>query len=298
MAQVLDLYVGQHLEQLRTGHEREQQLRWALIKHFNKPIGELQRRDLQAAIDAKAAEGKLGAANRIRTALNAFCRWAWEREYLSEHIGAATKRAAIEKPRERVLSLDEVRTLWRATYEMGDLWGPFLRILMLTAQRRGDAAGAHWSEIDLEARRWTLPAERTKNGKPHIVHLSDPTLAEFMALKEKANGDLIFSTTGETPVSGFGKMKARIDKLVGIEDWRLHDLRTAFASALCDEGEPENVVDRVLNHSATGSAPSAVARVYNRAELLTQRARVLDRWAAMVLAEVPAGNVVDMRRGG
>ena len=70
-----------------------------------------------------------------------------------------------------------------------------------------------------------------------------------------------------------------------------------LASALCDAGEPEGVVDRCLNHAATGSAPSAVARVYNRSEMLPQRARVLDRWAAMVLAEEPTGNVVDMRRG-
>ena len=75
VAQVLSIYARQHLEQLRTGYEREQQLRWALAKHLNKPIGELQRRDLQAAIDAKAAEGKLGAANRIRTALNAPARF-------------------------------------------------------------------------------------------------------------------------------------------------------------------------------------------------------------------------------
>ena len=194
-----------------------------------------------------------------------------------------------------MLSLDEVRTLWRATFSMGDLWGPFLRILILTGQRRGDAAGAHWSEIYMEARRWTLPAERTKNGKPHIVHLSDPALAEFNALQGRTNGDLIFSTTGETPVSGFGKMKARIDNLVDVEDWRLHDLRTAFASALCDAGEPENVVDRVLNHAALGSAPSAVARVYNRAELLPQRARVLDRWAEMVTSE--RGVVVEFHKG-
>ena len=142
-----------------------------------------------------------------------------------------------------------------------------------------------------------LPGERTKIGKPHIVHLSDPALADFTALRERSDGDLIFTTTGTTPISGFGNMKARLESLVGIEDWRLHDLRTAFASALCDAGEPEGVVDRCLNHAATGSAPSAVARVYNRSEMLPQRARVLDRWAAMVLAEEPTGNVVDMRRG-
>jgi len=297
VAQVLDLYAGLYLKQLKTARERERQLQWALADHLSKPIAGLQRHDLQAAIDAKASEGKLGAANRIRAALIAFCRWAWERGHLPEHIGAGTKRAAKEKPRERVLSLGEVRAVWQATHGMGDLWGPFLRILILTAQRRGDVAGARWSEIDLDARRWVIPGGRTKNGKPHIVHLSDPALADFTALREKSDGDLIFTTTGTTPISGFGNMKARLEDLVEIEDWRLHDLRTAFASALCDADEPEGVVDRCLNHAATGSAPSAVARVYNRSEMLPQRARVLDRWAAMVLAEEPTGNVVDMRRG-
>ena len=295
---VLGLYVALHLAQLKTGREREQQLRWALGKHLSKPVEELKRGDLQAAIDGKAAEGKLGAANRIRTALVAFCRWAWEREHLPENIGTGTKKVAKETPRERVLSLEEVRELWLATYRMGDLWGPLVRLLVLTAQRRGDVAGLRWSEIDLDARRWAIPASRTKNGRPHIVHLSDPALGELHAMRENKPRDMVFSTTGESPVSGFGKVKRRLDKLVGFDDWRLHDLRTAFASALCDAGEPEGIVDRCLNHSATGSAPSAVARVYNRSEMLPQRARVLDRWAAMVLSEEPAGNVVDMRRGG
>ncbi len=300
VGQVLDLYARLHLSQLRTSRERERQLRAALAGHLLKPIAKLQRADIQAAVDAKAATGRLGAANRIRSALVAFCRWAWERGHLPDHIGAGTKRATKEKPRERVLSLAEVRAIWQATYELPKLWGPPLRILILTAQRRGDVTGVHWPEIDLDGRRWSIPGERTKNGKPHIVHLSDPAVAEFSALRESA-GDtagLLFTTTGKTPISGFGKIKRRLDALVGFEDWRLHDLRTAFASALCDAGEPENVVDRVLYHAATGSAPSAVARVYNRSELLPQRARVLDRWAGMVLADEPAGNVVDMRMGG
>jgi integrase len=295
VAQVLDLYAGLYLKQLKTAGERERQLQWALADHLSKPIGGLQRHDLQAAIDAKAFEGKLGAANRIRAALIAFARWAWERGHLPEHIGAGTKRAAKEKPRERVLSLGELRAVWQATHVMGDLWGPFLRILILTAQRRGDVAGARWSEIDLDAKRWVIPGERTKNGKPHIVHLSEPALSDFTALQEKSDGDLIFTTTGTTPISGFGNMKARLEGLVGIEDWRLHDLRTAFASALCDAGEPEGVVDRCLNHAATGSAPSAVARVYNRSEMLPQRARVLDRWARMVTDA--GGDLVELRPG-
>ena len=70
------------------------------------------------------------------------------------------------------------------------------------------------------------------------------------------------------------------------EAWRLHDIRTAFASALAEAGEAETIVDRILNHSASGSAPSTVARVYNQANQLPQRARVLDKWADIVTGNV------------
>ncbi|HUS52622.1 MAG TPA: tyrosine-type recombinase/integrase [Thermohalobaculum sp.] len=118
-----------------------------------------------------------------------------------------------------MLSLDEVRSIWQATYAVGDLSGAFLRILILTAQRRGNVAGARWSEVELDARRWAIPGERTKNGKPHIVHLSDPALAEFKALRERTvdGAGLIFTTTGTTPISGFGRLRDRREIEAAIE---------------------------------------------------------------------------------
>jgi integrase len=123
------------------------------------------------------------------------------------------------------------------------------------------------------------------------VHLSEPALAELRAVN-RGEGDLVFTTTGSTHVSGFSRMKKRLDRLSGVTDWRLHDLRAALATALCDEGEDEAVVDRILNHVAQGSAPSAVSRVYNRANLLPQRAAALDRWAGMVTGGDPASCTV------
>jgi integrase len=78
--------------------------------------------------------------------------------------------------------------------------------------------------------------------------------------------------------------KTRLDKHLGddFEHWTIHDLRTAMASALAAAGIPEGVVDRILNHAATASAPSPVARVYQRDSLLPQRAQALERWGQMV----------------
>ena len=106
------------------------------------------------------------------------------------------------------------------------------------------------------------------------------------AMRERTgNAPFVFTTTGKAPVSGFGKVNQRLYGLAGVEDWRPHDFRTAFASALCEAGESEVIVDRILNHAASASAASAVARVYNRAANLPQRAAALDRWAKMVTGD-------------
>lgn len=285
----IDQYVDLQLKpNLRTAAERERQLRAALGDKAKLPVSQLTKFDLQTAIDRKAQEGAKFAANRIRSAMLAFVRWCWQRGYIAENIGIGTSRVAKERPRERVLTISEVQKIFVGSNDLGDLWGPFLRILILTAQRRGDVAGMLWSEINLEQRRWLIPGRRSKNSRPHIVHLAEAVVQELEGIRmgSQPNCDFVFTTTGTTPISGFGRMKERMDKIVELDDWRLHDLRTAFASALCDLGEPEGVVDRVLNHSASGSSPSAVARVYNQSEYLTQRAKALDMWAALLAQPV------------
>ena len=262
-------------------------------------ITELTRKDIQSAVDAKASTGSKVYANRFRAALVAFTRWAWLRGYILIDVGAGIPRAIKEVVRDRVLSVSEVQKIWTATFSMGQLWGPFIRLLILTCQRRGEVLSWLWSDIDLERARVVVPGSRTKNGKAQTTHLSAPALAE---LRNMANGgaenDLVFTTTGRTPISGFSRAKAKLDGLLGdvIQQWRLHDIRTAFATAMVDAGVPESVADRVLNHSASGSAPSAVARVYNQAEQLPQRAAALDRWAAIVTGET--ASIVSLTFGG
>ena len=169
---------------------------------------------------------------------------------------------------------------------MGPIFGPLFKLLVVTGQRRGEILGLRWEQIDFDARRIVKPGSETKNGKAHITHMAEPVvgiLKELRADREDASG-LVFTTTGDTPVSSVSKAKARLDAWLGddFEPWRLHDLRTSLATALADVGIPEAVVDRILNHSASGSAPSAVARVYQQSDLLSQRAVALDKWAAIV----------------
>lgn len=282
LAEAIENYTDLHLAQLRRGAERRRQIEAGLGHCLDAPIAQLTRADLQQAIDLKAREGRIVQANRLRSALLHFVGWAWRRRYLPEHIGADIERAGRERVRERVLTLDEVQAIYLATFDLAEPMGACVRVLLLTAQRRGEVAGMLWSEIDRAARLWQIPASTAKNRNPHRVPLSAPVLDELDRLASYRVGDLVFTTTGHSPVQAWSKTKRRLDYATAIEDWRFHDFRTAFATHLAEAGENESVVDRVLNHVATGSAPSAVARVYNRAELLPQRARALQRWADMV----------------
>jgi integrase len=292
--QVLKLYDTLHLSKLRRGAERKRQIEQSLTDVLDRPMAQLRRADLQSAIDNKTSAGRAVFANRIRSALMAFTGWAAGRDHIEADVGLNLTRPTKEASRERAPTRDEVYAIWMATFRLGNLWGPAMRLLILTAQRRQEIFGLKWSEVDLDAAIITKPGASTKNGQEHVTHLSEPALVELRALKKhmeaqkkKVEG-LIFTTTGTTPVSGISKVKVRLDKLLGddFEPWRLHDMRTAFATAMVERGVPENVADRVLNHSAVGSAPSAVARIYNRAGLLGHRARALDAWAEIVTNKV------------
>ena len=224
-------------------------------------------------------------ANRIRAYLGAFTAWAYGREYIADDVDQKIDKPLTEAPRDRVLSLEEVRAIYQATFEIGPLWGPMFRLLILTAQRRSEIAKLKWGSVDLDGRRLVLAGSQTKNTKPHITHLSRSAHSELTSLA--ANGtenELVFTTTGKTPVSGISKAKRRLDIMLGetVAHWRLHDLRRAMATYLADAGISESVVDRIQNHSASSSAPSAVARVYQQSDLLSQRATALDKWADIV----------------
>ena len=185
--------------------------------------------------------------------------------------------------RDRVLSKDELTTVYNATFQMPYLFGPLFRILIFTGQRLNEVAEAICPEINLDAQKWELPRDRSKNKASHIVHLSDPVLNELNALAGPAQHTLVFTTTGTTPVSGFSKAKAKasLDQISGVSNWRLHDLRRTFATIATEELEFEPVVvDRILNH--VNDSVKGIAAVYQKGQYLEKRKAVLDAWVTYV----------------
>ncbi|WP_407492065.1 tyrosine-type recombinase/integrase [Pseudooceanicola sp. MF1-13] len=275
---VLANYIDMNLSQLRSGAERTKQLQAVLSSILDTHITDMNTAFLQAAIDAKAREGKIVMANRLRSAIRAFTKWAWRRGYVAEDIGAKLDKAGDEKARELTLSISEVATIYQACEKLQEPWRSAFRLLVLTGQRRGEILGLQWR--DIKENEIELSGSKTKNGKPHITHLTTAAKACF---GERGSPDaFIFGSTGGT--SNVSHAKKQLDKILGNDfpSWRLHDLRRAMATALAAGGIDERTVDKLLNHGAVGSAPSAVAGVYNRHDRLPERRVALEKWTSMV----------------
>jgi integrase len=271
----------------------------------HKPIMSLRRRDAVRLTDKLIDEGKPGAAVRLWEIIRRIFNWAVDREDIEVNPMQGLKRPAKKEPRQRALSHDEMRVLWQVWSQENSPFGPLQKFLLLTGQRRGEAAKMRWSEIDWDASIWTIPAERSKNGKAHEVPLSAPARDLLASMPRFANGEYVFTTThGQKPVLGFSKAKARTDRLtapvaqeqgVTVGDWCIHDLRRTARTEMARIGISDEVAERVLNH-----AGDSLVRTYNIYAYRNEKAEALERWAEALMVIVgeaqPAENVVRLER--
>lgn len=284
-----------------------------------RPLKDITRADVKALM-TKLINGRTPiVANRTLANVRKLFNWAVEEGLADANPCSRMKLPAPEQDRDRVLSDAELRDIWIAAAEMGHPYGPFVQLLILTAQRRDEVSGMRWSELDLEAKLWTIPRERAKNKKAHEVPLSDAavTIIRSMPRFEVEEGqlsDFVCTLSGKAPVSGFSKAKALLDaKTLQVrlkaavereedpaqvkvpEDWRFHDIRRSVTTGLARMGVPPQVADKILNH--VSGTVKGVAAVYNRHQYLDERRDALDAWARKVdqLVNGTPDNVVELR---
>ncbi len=188
-------------------------------------LQDIAKRDIIELLDTIVDRGSPVAANRVLAVLRRMFGWFVERGVIAANPCAGVKAPTAEKSRDRVLTDDELRALWQACDGLSEPFGSLVRLLMLTGQRRDEVGQMTWLEVDLDAKLWTIPKERAKNGQVHDVPLSDQAVTVLSGIKRIAwRRQLVFTTTGETPVSGFSKAKLRLDKAMpGAPPWVLHD---------------------------------------------------------------------------
>lgn len=252
-----------------------------------KRIQEIKKRDVIELLDGIVDRGAPYVANRTYAAISPLFAWAVRRDMID--VSPVVWNKAAEEARERHLTADEIRLFWRATEALGHPFRAIFRLLLLTGQRKSEVAEMTEGELDLDKRLWTIPAERTKNRREHIVPLSGPVIDILRSVPRiKNESGLVFTTNGETPPSGFTKpvdaCRARMNELAGeqLPSWSLHDLRRTVSTMMNEElAIDPHVVEAVLNH-ISGSR-GGVAGVYNRAAYLKQKQAALEAWGRLVI---------------
>ena len=256
-------------------------LQRALAAYLGTPAADLSKKMVVALSELQQAAGKRGTARNTIAYVSAMYGWAMKTGRVEANPFLGTPRPAVNKP-DRVLSDDEIGAVYAAAALRPYPSGPFAQILMLTGLRRDEVADMEWSELDADLTVLTVPAARMKNGRKHVVHLSEPVRAILSAIRNEArlaNSKFVFTTTGERPISGFSNFKDQIDAVSSVTGWRWHDLRHSFSTRVSKLGVSPIVADMVIAHTL----PGMMGR-YQHDDFEVPRREALDKWAALVVA--------------
>ncbi|WP_119460650.1 site-specific integrase [Rhodospirillaceae bacterium SYSU D60014] len=305
-------YVKRKGLEAKTLREYERTLKGADVAAWrDKPISSIGKRDVHDLLDTIVDRGSPIAANRTLAYLRRFFNWCVERDVISAAPTDRVKQPSKDNRRERVLSNAEIPEVWAAFEAETGLFGPLFKLLLLTGQRRDEVSGARWDEFrSLEGDNpvWEIPGERTKNDLRHIVPLVPQAVEILKAVTRVEDSPFVFTTTGETYVSGLSKPKERVDTFIAerrtkagiseaIPHWTLHDLRRTVSTRMHEDlGIQPHIVEAVLNHISGHKA--GVAGNYNRALYLTEKRRALEAWANHIdklLGRLPQTNIVELR---
>jgi integrase len=263
-------------------------------------------------LDAIKRRGGKHAARHALGAVRRFLSWCAEGERFGIEVspcaGVRDKTIGIsgrDLRRQRVLGDAELRDVWHAAAATGYPFGPLVQLLALTGQRLNDVASARWTDIDLDAAMLRVPPERFKTEAAHEVPLAPRAVAILRKLP-RFSGSFVFTTTsGARPLSGFAKMKARLDETIAkqrkkdgreeMPNWVLHDLRRTLRTRLVgDLGTDAYIAERVIGHALPG-----LNAVYDQGSHRGPKRQALEAWAARLLSivEPPAARKGQKARG-
>ncbi len=271
-----------------------------------RQIADITAADVVERIEAMVGRGAPVNAARFRATVSKLFSYAVKAQLRPDNPANATESPVDAKSRQRKRRLDdaELALVWKAAGQLGYPFGSAVQLLILTGQRRNEVCAAPRGEFDLERKAWTLPPERVKNGVEHLVPLSTAACDLVAGLPVvEGEGDYLFTTSGDAPISGFTKAMARLNARVtalnngkALAHWTLHDLRRTLSSGWARLRIPTEITEKALNH--TSGSFGGVAGVYNVHEYEDERREAMEAWARYVMAVVdgkPPQNVVSLR---
>lgn len=287
--QAVDAFVRLHCQRYNrpvTARDTERILKNRFVSRWAKrDIRDITKTDILKVLDDIVEAGMPSAANHALAAIRKCFNWCVERGMLETSPCLGVKKPANDRARERVLDDAELRLVWAASDLVGYPFGPIVKLLILTAQRRNEVGHMQWSHLDLDAGTWTLSSEVTKNKRTHVVPLSAGAVSLIRSLP-RFTSDYVFAAQGTNPVwTNYSMGKTKLDKFAKVEDWTLHDLRRTAATGMARLGTAPHVVERLLNH--TSGTFGGVAGVYNRFSYLDEMREAFAAWEAHILSLKP-----------
>jgi len=253
------------------------------IKAEPKPVSEITSDHIRGIL--KACEGKAATARHRFGAMSRFFDWAIDEGIVALNpclLIAKGRRPRAVSARQRFLTLAETAALWQAAGNLDPLLRDLVRFFIVVPSRRGEAARLDWSQINMPETIWSQPNKITKNGDIHRIYL--PTLAmeilnaRYVEAGNPRSGLVFPAPRSRKIVDTFGDIKANLDELLpNLLDWRFHDLRRTFATALGEAGISEAVADAILNHRQSATR-GGVLGVYQLAQRWPERVAAMKHW--------------------
>jgi len=254
---------------------------YLIPKLGRRSVSEIQTRDIYRIVEELMNSGKAYQSNRVLAVLKAFFNWAKQAGEIQDSPAQNIKRLSEEKPRERVLTGNELVQVLKAADEMGELLGALIKILVLTGQRREEVTQARWEEIDLMEGLWTIPAARTKNGQPHEIPLARASVDFLESLPRKSSEFLFPGRFGDRPFNGWSRASQRLLAVANLKTpWIIHDLRRTFATGCGELDVNPFIIKRLLNHSLRREM--GVTSIYERSQRRDATRMAVEKWAQHV----------------
>lgn len=262
----------------------EEHLRWNTV--ISPAIGHMKVEDITpgeiSTLLDKVAKKAPVSANRLHTLLRVMFKVGLAKSWITIHpMQWLDKPGGSEPPRKRVLTDDEIRTLWACFDKTRPNPRDALKLGLLTSQRPGEILSMRWENVDLDNAIWRQ--ENTKNGSTHLVPLSPQVINILVARKPKDQpaAEWVFPSTynkskGATEGRARSTKEARkkLKQLSGIQDWTAHDLRRTARTIMSRLNIKHHIRERVLNHAQGG-----VAGVYDQHDYLHEKADALNKLA-------------------
>jgi integrase len=243
----------------------------------NVPVSEIDHGRVTSCVKAIARERGAPTAREARQCLSGFFSAAMQDGNAPTNPVIGSWRPNGIEPRDRVLTDAELAAIWQAC-DGDDDTDRVVRLLILTGCRRSEIGGMAWSELDLDQGTWTLPKERSKNGRAHTLPMLPMMRQTIEGVTQVVGRDHLFGIRHANGFSLWAEGKKALDKKLGdkVKPWRLHDLRRSVATKMADIGVQPHIIEAALNHQSGHKA--GVAGIYNRSSYKIEVRNALATW--------------------